>query len=777
MRMKKWLFILITISFLLILGSDKGEIVAEAAPSTLTLEYLLPDPGAVLIKSNDDLKTVSNWVVKRPANHTGWSANIYMYDAKNVEYIDGVPVFWHIIGTHSTEDGFPDKRYPVSMFKSQIVSEYGQEVYDLLVDSGKSFEAISGMTYDQYNIYNLDTRFINKNPKDGDMAFMYNENNVWVNLSFTMKEIGCDYNPLTKGCGGIPDGSEPIPPKVPTIPDIGNGGGCPQPYIPSQIEEPFIYKMDLKTDRIEGKTVDTGQNTITPVTVSRVDYSESRNTIKDGLRADIAKHEQMLVECEQANKKLQSELSTLNSNLAKTSSDYNVCLNTSYPIYDKDGEIIGYNSPDCSSYPSAISKIEKQIADKNEEIRLVEVTLDEIRKVIAAIEDYILTIETLEKMYSVIETNVDLNVNGENIQNKSVSLSENEQKVLEYTWVLTKDSTVEGFIDPTDKYPVCDNTINPCEVSNGNNMKETPIYVSTWEAVNSCAKEGTTSTLKGIVRTVQEGYSQSTVKNVYEYATSSLIIDSSEKQRRAGYGFHYKVYTTYLNEDVASDRNTKGADAVSAFKPEILSNYLPYSYEQWKSTHTSSTQVDQNTLSLEGYQVPQMEATNIKTIGNSGSTYTELKEWELPNYSVERYLGNVFEGTPTEARNNPNHDPSDELLDGGRKWYLDWNQPDGAFSYDVLVEGVGVNHLTLCVNGEVDVKGTGIGDENGDSDFVFRFVDPAEPFLSGTGWNWGGLENVLTSLKNWWEEWSYPKSEDVPDNYHEEHYLIEKNSE
>lgn len=135
----------------------------------------------------------------------------------------------------------------------------------------------------------------------------------------------CEKNPNDESCvdeedPNIPDLSyclknpelcqpiHPVPPKELKVPVIGNGGVCPKPYIPSQIKKPFIYKIDLVTQRIEGKTVDKGQQTVTPVKVYRVDFSSERQVIKDGLNQDLITHQQMQADCEQIILQLESEL-------------------------------------------------------------------------------------------------------------------------------------------------------------------------------------------------------------------------------------------------------------------------------------------------------------------------------------------------------------------------------------------------------------------------------------------------------------------------------------
>jgi hypothetical protein len=755
-------------------------------------EYIieLDDNEGAPYNSINDYDRVVDLINNPPADRTGWSAMLFEYrpDLGEVVMPDGSITYWHERpyddgqkSSFNTIDSWPETTHNPLKYSESIIKVYGEEVYNALIKSGQQMVPIYGddyLEYDRNESYFHSWQHI-KNPQKGDRAFTYY--NSKVEVKFT---IECDEE------GEVPE--IPCLDCEVEVPEIGNGNYCSDPFIPSQIEDPFVYKMDLITERIEGKTVDKGKQTVTPITVYRADFSDYRNEIKDNLNDDLIEHQSKLVECETIIKNFESELkalneelNSLNSQLSSVISSYNVCLNTSYPVYDEDGEIVDWEPADCSGYPPRIYDLEMaiaqkriQIREKEEQIRLANITLEEIKNVSEAIRKYIDIIISAESQYETIPTQVALEADGQRIETKNITLKEDERKILKYTWKLENDSLIKGIIDPNDDYPLCDESFDvdpcmPCEVTHDNNEKETPIYISTREAVNACSIDGTSSTLSAIVRTIQEGDSLDEVENVYEYATSYLVIDSEEKSRRAGYGFHYKVFTEYKNEDVAEDRGTKGVNGAVAFKPDLLASHIPYSFEQWESMKTSSTQVSQNTLNMEGFKVPGLDNTNADTHNSNGLPFIESKEWELPQFSVEKYSGNVFVGNKSAANNHSLRNANDELLDGGRKWYLDFYQPDGTFSFNVLTEDIGVNRLTLCNLGEVEVKGTSIGDENGDSDFVFRFVDAAEPFPAGTGWNWIGQESLIVSLKNWWEDWNYPDPTTIPSNYHQYEFRIE----
>lgn len=577
----------------------------------------------------------------------------------------------------------------------------------------------------------------------------------------------CKTNPNAPGCGGGGDGGGGDPPPEPPPNPCDSGGceevilTCPPPYHPPDIDRPFEYRLDLVTERIEGQTVEKGTQTHTPVTVYRADFSDYRQAIKDRLNAAISTNNALKANCESNILTMQSNLSSLYSKQSEIESILSSCQATP--------------NMDCSNVQNGLSQVMSAIGSQNAAISAAMSMLPLYDEKIQQILNYLQTIYEAEARYRIINTSVDLTYKSKPtnltsfISRKPVALAENDRKILDYYWILNDDGFVKAFIDPDDEYTACPKPGGACETNEANNIKEAPIYIASHETVLSCSREGETSQLSGITRTVT---TSSGTQIFRETAASTLTIDPQEKQRRAGFGFYYKVNTNYKNEDIAPTRSTIGTTKASPYKPAILASYLPYTYQNWQAPYSFTHGITQSNLKIEGYKVPNMFVKNMSQQNVNGQTYQQAKEWELPQYSIERYSGNIFEGNLSLAAVNPQHNPSDELLDGGRKWYLDFMQPDGAFVYDVLIPDVGVNKLNLCVTGEVEVIGTFTGDENGDDDFVYRSIDSTNAFPSGTGWNWKGYESIISSISDWWTEWFYPNPKEVPNGFHEEHYEL-----
>lgn len=656
----------------------------------------------------------------------------------------------------SGEEFYPSSAYDTREFVKWELS-VGSQVIESSSRSSKTFTSQKSHTFTADGTYTITLKVTDQVERTYTTT-----KQIVVGTGQCQDPNGCGGN----GGGGDDGGNEPPPPP----PNPCNGGGCdevvltcPQPDRPSDLDKPFQYKIDLVTERIEGKTVEKGTYTLTPVTVYRADFSAERQAIKDRLNQSIVKNETFKSQCQSNINTMQSNLSSLQSKLSSIQSSLSACQSS---------------DADCSNISAGLSQVQGAISRQQAAISAAQAMLPRYDQVIREIRAYIQTILDAEAKFRIINTNVDLTFRDKKsdkvdfIERKPVALEENERKLLNYTWILNADGFVKAFIDPDNEYPLCpspDPKNVPCETDEDNNIKETPIYIATFETVQSCAREGEKSELKGIVRTVTTG---SGTQIYEELVDASLFINPDEKVRRAGYGFYYKVDTNYTNEDLDRNRNKLGVLTVSPYKPAKLANYLPYQFESWEAPYSFSTQVKQSDLSFSGYKVPSMVTTDFQERDQTNQPYQISKLWELPKYSVEAYSGNVFEGDNTVASFHPMHNPHDELLDGGRKWYLDFKQPDGTYAYNILIPEIGVNKLNLCVSGEVEVIGSFIGDPNGNDDFVFRPIDPTNPFPAGTGWNWQGYESKIAAIQEWWRNWNYPNPKDVPPNYHEDHYIL-----
>lgn len=128
--------------------------------------------------------------------------------------------------------------------------------------------------------------------------------------------------------------------------------------------------------------------------------------------------------------------------------------------------------------------------------------------------------------------------------------------------------------------------------------------------------------------------------------------------------------------------------------------------------------------------------------------------WVLPHHFVQM-MGDgqvVSEGIfPTD----------DEYMPGGRAHYLSRHQKDGTYPFSVRVYARGVNSLSACLEGEVQVKGSVY------EDFYVRQVDPDNPFPKehfpdGPTEMWKDHMDIFDQeLSDWynyregWENWPF----------------------
>lgn len=93
--------------------------------------------------------------------------------------------------------------------------------------------------------------------------------------------------------------------------------------------------------------------------------------------------------------------------------------------------------------------------------------------------------------------------------------------------------------------------------------------------------------------------------------------------------------------------------------------------------------------------------------------------WVLPTSWVEKRTGERLYDYPG--------DPGDDWVSGGRAHYTDQYTPDGGYGFKVVVTDAGKNNLSVCLEGEVTVKGS-VWD-----DFYVRRVNPERPFAHRNG--------------------------------------------
>lgn len=508
------------------------------------------------------------------------------------------------------------------------------------------------------------------------------------------------------------------------------GGGCedesltcPPPNRPDDLNRPFEYKMDLVTEQIEGETVEKGTQTHTPVRVFRADYSDYRQAIKDRLNEAIKDNENKKANCQSIIEKMETNLLNLQKKQQEMQASLSACQSDP--------------NKDCSNIASgllqvrdAINKQQSAISTAKSELLLYDQINEEIR-------DYLQDIADKEKKYEVINTHVELSFKEANgsgshiVERKPVSLREGEQKLLNFYWILQNDGIIKAFIDPDDEFE---------ETDEMNNIKETLIYISSFD-MGACVAYGQTSKTQGIVRTITN---ESGTQILREYVEGKLVRQSRDSMR-AGFGFSYEAEMRYYSED--PKLNAYGIQYTESYF-DHLADHLRYD----EGEH--------------GYIVA-MDATYDNA---TAPPRRHEQTWSLPEVMVEEKSGNVFE---KDYHRNPNHNPSETMLDGGRKWYTPWMQKDGVYDYKVMGYEAGANKLGVCMDGQYEVFGTFLGDPDGNDDFVRRTFSPNNPFPSGVGWNWKGNVDLLTSLQSWW---NYPPDRDprTAPNSFDECYVLDR---
>ncbi|MED5052557.1 hypothetical protein P9850_12090 [Anoxybacillus rupiensis] len=474
----------------------------------------------------------------------------------------------------------------------------------------------------------------------------------------------------------------------------GSGGAtCDAPSIIGG-DLRYQYELDLQVTKIKGETVDQNTTTSTPVEIYRKDFSASRAAVRSEIQSDKqrvenekAQLESQKTQLESQKRQLESQKAQLESQLASAQSAKTSCEATPP---DKDGK-----KPDCSGYNSQISNLQNQIEAKQKEIEAKQKEIERKECEIATKEAEIAgfqkeldDLQALEDQWETINTDVLLTFNGVQKGAQSVSLREGERKTLYFNWTLPSNGTIKAEINPR-------RDLGIDEVTYSNNSLTTPIYIATWE-MSSC---NINSSVSAVVMTENiQGSSR-----IYREYFSGSITNLHPKKLRAGYGFTYTAQTNYSNE------------------------YRP-----------STTGIP--TAAVASYNYAAEEISNVQNL-DLISTNGFLSTLQPKKYYVSRYSGLVFDSpNPSSSK----YDPSDPLIDGGRKWYSPFEQKDGIYPFDVQIGRVGVNHLGVCLRDQVEIKGTAM------DDFVKRSVLPDHPFpAQSPGWNWIGKENIITKLKDW----------------------------
>jgi hypothetical protein len=121
--------------------------------------------------------------------------------------------------------------------------------------------------------------------------------------------------------------------------------------------------------------------------------------------------------------------------------------------------------------------------------------------------------------------------------------------------------------------------------------------------------------------------------------------------------------------------------------------------------------------------------------------------WGLPLAWVSKHGDEViYDESGNPGSNNPEDD--NYYYPGGRAYYTSLNQPNGRYHFKVNVYARGVNELTQCLEGEIDVEKTLM------NDFYVRQVIPEDPFpeehFSEPSPLWKDNLDVFDNLIDWY---------------------------
>lgn len=214
----------------------------------------------------------------------------------------------------------------------------------------------------------------------------------------------------------------------------------------------------------------------------------------------------------------------------------------------------------------------------------------------------------------------------------------------------------------------------------------------------------------------------------YYYETLTLDMDSDVDVVKAGQGAEISGITRYTNQNPAhSGRPYAPAKAVAT--GDITENY-PDVYNE---------SVDM--------------ITDISDPARYWGGGRSVK-WGLPYAMIHK--DGLWEMTESEEEAMKFVEADEFHYGGFQRWYTGFDVPDDFKVYvEVEAEG-GYNDLRVCDAREITIQGSPY------DDFVFRTVDPSNPFPAGTGLNWQGHEHLITNLKDWYHagDWRYKEREE-----------------
>ncbi|MCC3876795.1 MULTISPECIES: hypothetical protein [Bacillus cereus group] len=322
--------------------------------------------------------------------------------------------------------------------------------------------------------------------------------------------------------------------------------------------------------------------------------------------------------------------------------------------------------------------------------------LDNARQKFEKEKNKLKKLDILEEKYTNPETVVVLKHNGQQVSSQKVRLTEGEKKTLNLDWQHKGKGTIQAEINPAG------NRIDIEETTYKNNPIKTAIY----EPSKEKAICGVTS-VKGVVETVSERVSKEDIVGKMYYETLTGSIDNlAPSKLHSGYGFSYEVNGKYKN-----DWNENYPGVFAAAKAQY-----PFADEGLKSTQ-------------------DLEKKELKD---------NTAKFLPKNMYLSEATGHVFDSKrPTKSLY---WDGQEKIIDGGQKWYSPLKTKDGVYTFNVETASAGINEMSLCLTGQVEIKGVAY------DDFIKRRVFPDDPFPggSGVGWNWVGNEELLHKLTDWY---------------------------
>lgn len=305
----------------------------------------------------------------------------------------------------------------------------------------------------------------------------------------------------------------------------------------------------------------------------------------------------------------------------------------------------------------------------------------------------------LESYYEKLSPSATLYFDDDKQAAKIISLEEGESVTVNFEWNTKGDGTITGDINKNPQYylPNIDFRL----VNESDDAISTPIYQSTYEVIEG-AKPNEKISYDAVVMTVNdvdEGKSE-----YREYFTSQVVNEAPEVMR-SGYGFTYEMMNTYSNE--------------------------------WDNTGRSPL----DALTKYTFKAKTIDSMTKKLETKSDDGYTIV--YQPQEMFLEENNGTVFDNrNPISS----DRDESDTLLNGGRKWYSDFEQKDGTYKFTTTVTNWGVNHVELSPISQVEIKGVAF------DDFGIHKVLPNFAFPGGVGWNFVGYEDDIESLTDWYYE-------------------------